>query len=287
MLYSEADSHYFVTNDNVKLHYIDKGQGQVIVMLPSWSLSTAIFRYQIHDLSRNYRVIALDMRGHGQSEKVEYGYKIYRLAKDLHELLHTLKINNTVLLGHAVGASIILCYWELFGAEHLQKMILLDRAATPLSNPKWSKEQIKSFGPTSDAATVMQLYNQISSLGGEYYQRVLLNYMLSKSISDKDKQQVHDCSAGLPNKSAASLFYDNYHQDWRTMLPNITIPTLVITGRGSPISLSSQTWLSQQIKDAKLVIFEENEGGKHFPFIENPHKFNQIVDSFIQTPSYA
>lgn len=275
-------SHFFTTNDNVNLHYIDKGQGQPLVLLPSWSLSAEIYTYQIRDLSHQYRVIALDMRGHGQSDKVDHGYKICRLAKDLHELLEILDLKNTVLLGHAVGASIILCYWELFAADHLQKIILLDRAAMPISNPLWSKAQIQHFGPTSDETTIMQAYNQIAHSGGMGNQKILLNYMLSKSITKQDLELINHASKGIPANAAASLFYDNYHQDWRSILPSITLQTLIIAGRGSPISLSSQIWLSQQIKDAKLTIFEVEEGGKHFPFIENPHKFNHIVDQFIQ-----
>lgn len=128
-------SHFFITNDNVKLHYLDKGDGQPILMLPSWSLSIDIYQHQIKILSQKYRIIALDMRGHGLSEKVDYGYKIYRLAHDVYECLNHLNLQSVTLLGHAVGASIILCYWELFRSERIKKLILLDRAATPIFNP--------------------------------------------------------------------------------------------------------------------------------------------------------
>ncbi|WP_299008970.1 alpha/beta hydrolase [uncultured Shewanella sp.] len=167
MANARHSSHFFVTNDNVKLHYLDIGEGQPIMMLPSWTLSTDIYQHQIITLSKKYRVIALDMRGHGLSEKVDYGYKIYRLAHDLYECLNHLNIQGATLLGHAVGASIILCYWELFGAEHIKKLILLDRAATPISNPNWSKEDIIHFGATSDTSTVSTLCHQIANGEGK------------------------------------------------------------------------------------------------------------------------
>ncbi|WP_298770841.1 alpha/beta hydrolase [uncultured Shewanella sp.] len=276
-------SHFFITNDNVKLHYLDKGEGQPIVMLPSWSLSTDIYQHQITALSKKYRVIALDMRGHGLSEKVDYGYKIYRFAHDLYECLNHLDIQGATLLGHAVGASIILCYWELFGSRHIKKLILVDRAATPIINPAWSSDDIAHFGPTSDTATVQTLCHQIASVGGRQYQQILLNYMLSKNISNTDKQHILDSASGLPNTGAANLFYDNYHQDWRNTLKYISLPTLIIAGSGSPIAVSSQRWMSQQIKHARLRVFAVEEGGKHFPFIENPKKFNHLIDEFLQS----
>ncbi|WP_299490021.1 alpha/beta hydrolase [uncultured Shewanella sp.] len=102
--------HYFMTTDNVKLHYIDEGRGIPLVLLHGWSQSCEQYKYQIEGLSHKYRIIALDMRGHGLSEKVNYGFKIYRLAKDVNELLCYLDLNDVVALGHASGAAVICCY---------------------------------------------------------------------------------------------------------------------------------------------------------------------------------
>jgi pimeloyl-ACP methyl ester carboxylesterase len=59
------------------------------------------------------------------------------------------------------------------------------------------------------------------------------------------------------------------------------LPTLVIGGRVSLIPWKSLAWIAKQIPGAQLEIFEENEGGSHFMFVENPTKFNQIVSKFV------
>jgi non-heme chloroperoxidase len=54
----------------------------------------------------------------------------------------------------------------------------------------------------------------------------------------------------------------------------------VIGGRVSLIPWKSIAWIAKQVPGAQLEIFEENQGGSHFMFVENPAKFNQIVSTF-------
>ena len=85
----------------------------------------------------------------------------------------------------------------------------------------------------------------------------------------------------MTRKDASTLLFNHAFQDWRDIIPRITLPTLVVSGRVSPIPWKSQEWMAGQIKGAKLEIFEEAEGGNHFMFFENPDKFNRIVKEFI------
>ena len=71
---------HLTTNDGVRLHYVERGSGAPLVMIPGWSQTAAQFEHQTAGLSARRRVIAMDMRGHGESEKPEHGYKIQRLA---------------------------------------------------------------------------------------------------------------------------------------------------------------------------------------------------------------
>ncbi len=83
---SDFPRHAFVTSDGVQLSYIRQGSGRPIVLLHGWSQCAEEFKHQIGPLSTQYEVIAVDQRSHGESQKVSYGLKIARLAKDLYEL---------------------------------------------------------------------------------------------------------------------------------------------------------------------------------------------------------
>ena len=80
-------SKYFTTNDGVRLHYLEAGAGKPLILVHGFSQSAEQFKFQIEGLRDRYRVIALDLRGHGESEKPNFGLKIHRLAEDLREAL--------------------------------------------------------------------------------------------------------------------------------------------------------------------------------------------------------
>lgn len=282
MSFSKHDSHFFQTSDNVTLHYIDRGQGQAIVMLPSWTMSAVQYRYQIEALSQKYRTIAVDMRGHGESEFVDYGYKVYRFAKDVHELLEHLSLESVILLGHAMSATVVYCYWDLFGSHRLGKLVLVDKSAATIINSAWSIEEKEQYGAILDAQSAIDITNQLAGEEGQKYRYNFIHSLFSKTLPKEERDSILEASFRVPNRESAALFYSNAHQDWRDLLSRITIPTLLIVGRASLVSVASHEWSHQQIKDSQLVIFEKEEGGNHFSFLENPEKFNRVVDDFIQ-----
>ena len=274
----------FVTSDQVNLNYLEAGSGAPLVMLPGWSQTAEQYKLQIEELSANYRCLALDMRGHGASDKPEHGYSIHRLAKDVHEFLTELKLENVTLLGWSMGCSIIWAYWELFGAERLAKLVLVDETPCIAINPAWSPEELANAGGVLPSEAITELCNAIASPdaeAGETARVNLVSSMLTPDCPTELKQWILACNAQLPLKHAATLLYNHCHQDWRSIILRINIPTLVIGGRISLVPWRAMEWIANQIPNARLEIFEADEGGQHFLFLENPQKLNRLVAEFI------
>ncbi len=89
----------FKTSDGATLSYISMGTGKSIVLIHGWSQSAKQFQYQISVFAERYHVVAVDLRGHGKSEKVTYGYRLSRLSKDIQELIDFLQLEKPHLLG--------------------------------------------------------------------------------------------------------------------------------------------------------------------------------------------
>ena len=109
------------------LHYIDKGKGDVIVLLHGIPTSGWLYRHMIDELSKNYRVIAPDMLGFGSSDSPK-GYDIYNEtnhALRLLQLMDGLKIENWTHVMHDAGG---LWTWELFSKSpnRIKKLIVLN-----------------------------------------------------------------------------------------------------------------------------------------------------------------
>ena len=276
-----VQSKYVTTNDNVRLHYLEAGSGKTLVLIHGWSQCAEQFKHQISGLSESYRVIAVDQRGHGESDKPGFGYKLHRLAQDLRELILALDLKDVTVLGHSMGCSVIWGYWELYGADRLAKMVLVDESPHLTENSAWTPEEVEAAGPIFTLESAYDTSNALAGPDGEGVTRELIGGMFTGAYPADDKEWVFECNFRMPRQAASTLMFNHAFQDWRDVIPRITIPALVVSGRVSPIPWKSQEWIAKQIPGAKLEIFEEAEGGNHFMFMENPEKFNKIVKDFI------
>src|SRR5690349_14499275 len=84
------DSHFFMSSDGVRLHYIEQGNGETLLFVPGWLMPAEIWRPQIGYFARTHQVIAFDPRSQGESEIAASGNNIRRRAQDLHELIEHL-----------------------------------------------------------------------------------------------------------------------------------------------------------------------------------------------------
>ena len=269
---------HVTTSDGVRLHYLEVDAGQPLVLIPGWSQTAAMYQHQLDGLGQSYRVIALDMRGHGESERPTYGYRIARLARDIHDALVALNLRDVTLAGHSMACSVIWSYWEHFGSDRLSQLILIDQAPTATAWPGWTDEERATAGTFFDPTS---LYHTAAGLSGPDEVKATENVIMhsfSPAFWQEQRTWVLEENLKLPRRYAARLLVDTCAQDWRDVIPRINIPTLVLASFFNP---KSQEWIGQQIPGARVEIFDEHEGGSHFMFLENPAKFNQIVRAFM------
>ena len=272
---------YFTTNDGYRLHYIEAGSGDLLVMIPGWSQTAAQFKYQIDGLSDRYHVIAIDMRGHGDSDKPDHGYRIHRLSKDVHDFLVANDFTRVTLAGHSMGCSVIWGYWELFGRDRLARLILIDQMPMITANPIWSEKEKEDAGALLDKESLYSVTNSLAGPDGVQTTEGFITGMFNKEYSREQVAWVIQQNLKFPRPYAARLLYDHATNDWRDVIPHIDIPTLVVGAKASLVPWKSQVWIGSQIPGSRVEIFEQNEGGNHFMFMENPDKFNRIVREFM------
>jgi pimeloyl-ACP methyl ester carboxylesterase len=121
--------HTIVLNDIV-LAYEDQGSGEPLVLLHGLCGSSAYWDKVLPLLSEHYRVIAVDLRGHGQSGISEEPYPMELMAHDIAELLEKLHISQAILFGHSLGGYVTLAFAELF-PEKLHAFALVHSSGFP------------------------------------------------------------------------------------------------------------------------------------------------------------
>jgi pimeloyl-ACP methyl ester carboxylesterase len=115
----------YATVNGVRLHYVVGGQGAPLFLLHGWPQTWWEYRKVMPALARHYRVIAVDMRGGGDSAKPASGYDKKTMAKDIHDLAQHLGYSSINIAGHDIGAMVS---WSL-AVNHpgmVDKLIMLD-----------------------------------------------------------------------------------------------------------------------------------------------------------------
>jgi 3-oxoadipate enol-lactonase len=95
-----------IVANGVDINYQEQGAGFPLVLIHGLSDSSALWAPLMPELSRHYRAIALDVRGHGESEKPDMPYSIQLFSEDLICFLENLKLSNAHLLGLSLGAAV-------------------------------------------------------------------------------------------------------------------------------------------------------------------------------------
>jgi non-heme chloroperoxidase len=272
----------FVTSDGVALSYGSVGSGRPLVMLHGWSQTAEQFRYQFGAFAAHARVLSYDHRGHGLSARPDHGYRIHRLAMDLREFLQDQNLSDTVLLGHSMGCSVIWAYLDLFGEDGLSKLILVDEPPSLTIDPAWGSEELAATGALFRAEVLVDLCNSLANEGATgAVSDSLMASMLTPGCPDDLRQWMMECNRRMPRPLAAALMRQHAPLDWRDVIRRIRLPSLVVGGEASLAPATAIRWTAQQIPGARLEMFGADEGGSHFMFAENPHKFNRMVLDFL------
>ncbi len=260
----------FKTNDGAVIHYEVTGTGKPLVMLHGWDQSAKAFCENIPVLSEKYQVVAVDLRGHGESDKPTYGYRISRLAMDVKQLMDSLDLRDVNLLGWSMGCSVVWSYWDLFRDERLSKLILVDEPPLCLIND--SNPDGFSDNPNLEALKESILTDTVNATMGFVDMMII-----TPEGRAKYEQQTLEESLKFPPEQCTRLLLNHVYTDWRDVIPTINIPTLVIGAKNSHVKVSNNEWTHEHIPGSKLVLFET----AHMMFMEEPDAFNKAVMDFI------
>ena len=105
--------------NGIRFSFVDEGRGLPILLVHGFPLSRAIWQPQIEALSRNFRVIAPDLRGHGESEAPAGVYSMNTFADDLNALVDERQCGPVVLAGHSMGGYISFAFYRRYPQNRL------------------------------------------------------------------------------------------------------------------------------------------------------------------------
>ncbi|QGU94565.1 alpha/beta fold hydrolase [Clostridium bovifaecis] len=268
---------YFLTSDNTKIFYNEAGNGRPVVLIHGWSCSHLHFQNQINELSRNYRVIYYDLRGHGISEVTDYGLTLPRFAQDLKELIEHLNLKDVTLVGWSMGTSIIFDYVKQFGCANLYKLCLIDMAPKIITDETWKYGLYDGFSYEDNLNTMVDLNANWHKFAEGFIPAIFAKSgCRDKNILDWAFEQAFKNSPHVMIRMWVSMSSQNY----LPVLSKITVPTLITYGAESFLySNKNSEYMNREIPNSRLVSFPRCG---HALFMEKPEMFNEELIKFIE-----
>lgn len=254
------------------LYYEDHGEGQPIVFLHGMAAGLRYFEPQLTGLSDEYRTVAFDFRGQGRSEKTELGHTLPQYARDLHIFLEQLDLDDVVLVGWSMGALVSWEYVDQFGAERIRALVDVDMEPSPLKREGYDHGSYTVEGLREALVSI-----QTDPLG-------LVEASIEGLLKDPPSRELRtmmfdEDSRTSPLIQSAMLF--ELLRDYRDVLPEIDVPTLVCAGADEKWrSVASVEYAVELIPEAQFELFEDSG---HCITVEEPDRFNQVVSDFVES----
>ena len=261
---------YLESDSGNKLFFQEKGEGETILMIHGWAFDSSVWRKQIDYLSRSFKVIALDLPGHGHSQYRE-GLDI---TKELLSLINKLKYKNLTIIGHSFGG--VLALKLALESPGLIKRIILVNTSLKFRNTNGLQLGLDE----------QDIYKMKKFLEKEYPKILLVFYRWlfteeeRKSSNFKDVWREISNKDTWPQKEALSFMLSMIEQeDLVDKLDNMEIPTLTTYGTHDPIcSTRAAENMKQRIKNSTLKCFQQSG---HLPFLMHAEDFNKTIGNFL------
>ena len=267
--------HMIVGGGGVQLHAVETGnaKGRPIVFIHGISQCGMVWARQLSsDLAETFRLVALDLRGHGLSEKPPASYGDSRLwADDVHALIRALDLDRPVLSGWSYGPLVILDYLRHYGEDDIRGANFIG-GVTKLGSDAAAAVLTAGFLGLIPGFFSTNTQESVVALGS------LLRLCFTRDLSDEDFYLMLGFNISVPPHVRQGLFSRSFDND--DLLPKIRKPLLISQGEADAVvSLAVNDQQMNLIPHAQTHVMAK---AGHACFWDEPAAFNQRLRQFVE-----
>ncbi|MDR1068600.1 MAG: alpha/beta hydrolase [Clostridiales Family XIII bacterium] len=239
---------YFTTSDNVQIYYEERGKDKekTIIFIHGWASDHSAYHESAEFLKKWYHCVSFDLRGCGASSRPRTGYSMAKCARDMKELIEELELENVALFGASLGTSVIYAYVRDYGCRYLDRVILADMPPRLIADD--SPEHPWKWGLYRGDNTGENLLANMGRMFEDFDEYVLWHVEMCMPAAYKiaglpdDFRQAIGTEALPPEArdlvskglcrdldplAITAFAYFTIYEDYRDVLPSITVPAAV------------------------------------------------------------
>ncbi len=245
--------------NNLAVNYTDRGKGKPFLLLHGWGDNLHTFDLLVKELGSEYRFIALDLPGFGESEIPKETWEIADYIDFTAAFCNKIEVTPEVIVGHSFGGRVAI-KGIANGGLKADRLVLIGSAG--IAKSKSIKNIFVTFGAKifKYVTFIPPLYFYRDQLRRKMYQMIGSDYLEAGAMKD--------------------IFLATIHEDLQQYAAKIKVPTLIIWGENdSATPLADGMKLNSLIKDSKLEIIS---GATHFVHQEQPKRVVEIIKDFLK-----
>jgi pimeloyl-ACP methyl ester carboxylesterase len=261
---------FFTTSDGTRIAYRDEGRGRPLVLLHGLMAHGGFFREQA-PLAGDFRLIAPDLRGHGESGAGAEP-TVERAAADIAERAGALDLEDAIGIGWSLGATVL---WHVLAGPagaRFAGAVVVDMTARVLNDEQWDL----GLSPDACEARSAAIRDDFERFAADAGQAIFAQPVASRAQNLADWASFE--FARNDPAAIAALWASLVKQDVRSLLHAIRHPTLVVHGgRSSLYGDDTADHLVAALPDARAIRFDSSG---HAPHLEQPDLFNSTLRDF-------
>ena len=244
--------------DGLEIACESRGKGDTaLVFIHGWCGDRSYWKHQVEEFAAKYRVVTLDLPGHGESGKDRRQWSVLGLAKDVEAVVKELGLGRVILVGHSMGGPISLEVARRLGGR-VVGVIGVDTLHD--AEFKFPEEQSRKF---------------IASLEADFKKAIRegMRGMLPEKVDPALLEWIEGKMSAQDPRMATALFRDLPGLDAKALLKEAKVPVRCINSApgGFQFAMPTAADTNRKYADFKAVILE---GVGHFPILEKPREFN-------------
>jgi non-heme chloroperoxidase len=256
---------FVTTSDGTKIHYTDAGEGRAIVFIPGWLCDATIWEQQIAELSTRYRVVAIDPRSQGDSDKPSFGHLPEARARDYKEVVDALGLEFPVMVGWSMACGELMRYVELFGDDYLGGIVLVDGLLPPEANPS--------------VLPILAYFTDLLQRDRQRATDEFIPFWYKTPQTEEYLASVKSSTQKTPTNSAIALMHNMMiSNDFSAAFGRISRPLIFAY---QDLLTDGANYLKAQLGSRIQLEHFDVEG--HALFVDNPVRFNGMIDDFVSS----
>lgn len=257
---------HFTASDGARIAYSDEGEGRPLVLLHGLMADAGFFERQ-RDLADAFRLVAVDLRGHGESPAGPVPPTIERLAGDVAELARALGLEGAVGIGWSLGAAVL---WRVLAGPESSRFagaVVIDMTPRVLNDEGWDLGLSRETCEARSQA-IREDFPAFAAAAGQA--------IFAAPGAEADRAA--EAFAANDPGAIGALWQSLVEEDFRPLLPAIRQPTLVVHGAQSHLyGADTAGHLVAALPNARSITFESSG---HAPHLEQPDLFNAALREF-------